>query len=81
MREPPTIKKRKGLDEDIQNTFNEVKLPERQKTILRKTFLNMSFSSRNPQGAFEEDGDHEFAKDPMYEFFDSIIKTSVLEVI
>ena len=39
--------------------------------------MNMSFSAR---GAGEEAG-HDFASDPMYEFFDSIIKTSVLEIL
>jgi len=33
------------------------------------------------RGGPEEDMDNDFAKDPMYEFFDSIIKTSVLEVV
>ncbi len=37
----------------------------------------MSFSRARE----EETLDNELAKDPMYEFFDSIIKTSVLEIL
>ena len=76
-RESIASRRIKALDDDIASTFNEAKLPEKQKSLLRKTFLNMSFSNRH----MNEDGDDEFAKDPMYEFFDSIIKTSVLEIL
>lgn len=36
--EEESLKKKKDLEEDIKNTFNESKLPERQKTLLRKTY-------------------------------------------
>lgn len=39
--------------------------------------MNMSFSARGTN----EDIGPDFASDPMYEFFDSIIKTSVLEIL